>query len=97
MSTGIWSVEPNYCDCHPETCCCNPWVLLTPESIKHSSYFKKSEALEVAEAMNAVVAAKRSEVIAYLVVIEGERILTFEEPTEADNCESITRLVAATK
>lgn len=23
-----WSVEYNYCKCHPETCCCSPYKLL---------------------------------------------------------------------
>lgn len=27
---GRYTCKPNYCDCHPETCCCSDYVVLSP-------------------------------------------------------------------
>lgn len=53
-----YAVYPNYCQCHPETCCCSPWVIYKnvkgyPKH-KHSTYIKQETAEEVAAALNKV-------------------------------------------
>lgn len=47
-----YTVKINYCTCHPETCCCNKWVVIDTNGEKHSTYFHKNTAQEVAEALN---------------------------------------------
>lgn len=28
MEEYKYTIEKNSCKCHPETCCCNPWVVM---------------------------------------------------------------------
>ena len=41
----------NTCDCHPETCCCKDWAVFDGNK-KHSTYFDKATAVQVAESLN---------------------------------------------
>jgi hypothetical protein len=50
---NCYHVRTNYCRCHPETCCCNDWAVHKPGGEKHSTYFHRETAEEVAEALNA--------------------------------------------
>ena len=54
-----YKVERNYCSCHPETCCCNPWKVTAPDGSRHSTFYRKSTADEVASALNAVKQQER--------------------------------------
>jgi len=47
----MFEVKRNLCNCHPETCCCNDWAIFK-SGIKHSTYFNKRVAEDVAEALN---------------------------------------------
>jgi hypothetical protein len=47
-----YHVRYNYCQCHPETCCCNDWAVHEPNGNKHSTYFHRNTAIEVADALN---------------------------------------------
>ncbi len=49
---NTYHVRLNWCRCHPETCCCNDWAVHSPSGEKLSTYFHKSDADDVAEAMN---------------------------------------------
>lgn len=48
-SADRFHVRPNRCDCHPETCGCNPWVVHGPDGQRHSSYYAKETADSIAE------------------------------------------------
>lgn len=37
------SVKPNQCQCHPETCACNPWAVYDGDK-KLISFYHKSDA-----------------------------------------------------
>ncbi len=50
--TDAYHVRSNWCRCHPETCCCNDWAVHAPDGEKHSTYFHRETADEVAEALN---------------------------------------------
>lgn len=39
-----WHVRPNFCKCHPETCCCNDWAVYDPAGNKYVTCFTKVEA-----------------------------------------------------
>ncbi|HEJ6002048.1 hypothetical protein I5F53_03750 [Pseudomonas aeruginosa] len=39
-------VRRNYCDCHPETCCCNDWAVHDAEGNKLTTHFYREEADE---------------------------------------------------
>ena len=47
-----FTVSVNYCQCHPETCGCNDWAIFRPDGTKHSTYFHRETADEVANALN---------------------------------------------
>jgi hypothetical protein len=38
-----YQVRPNHCDCHPETCGCNPWAVYAGNE-KILSFYQKSDA-----------------------------------------------------
>ena len=46
-----WHVRPNYCRCHPETCCCDPLVVYYGNDVD-VTMFRKSNAQEYADLMN---------------------------------------------
>ena len=47
-----YKVERNHCTCHPETCGCNDWRITAPDGNKHSTFYHKATADEVANALN---------------------------------------------
>ena len=51
-SSNKYTVEINHCNCHPETCCCNDWVIVSPEGYKISTYFRKVDAEHVVMLLN---------------------------------------------
>lgn len=50
--TDLYSVQPNRCTCHPETCCCDPWAVQDRHAKKHSTHYEKATAQLVADALN---------------------------------------------
>jgi hypothetical protein len=51
-------VKPNRCNCHPETCGCNPWAIFRG-SHKHSTHYHKEVAEQIAGALNSSIDAFR--------------------------------------
>lgn len=47
-----YHVRPNYCTCHPETCCCNDWAVHAPDGSKVDTFFYKQAAVDHAEWRN---------------------------------------------
>ena len=47
-----YTVHKTHCNCHPETCCCFEWEVITPSGDPHSGYFYRYVAQEVADALN---------------------------------------------
>lgn len=39
-----YKVVPNWCNCHPETCCCNSWKIVNENDEKHSTHYSKDKA-----------------------------------------------------
>ncbi len=48
-----YKVCRNSCQCHPETCCCDPWAVYSLDGEKHSTHWEKEVAVLVAKALNA--------------------------------------------
>lgn len=46
------TVVRNHCNCHPETCCCNDWLLLDKHGAKVDTFYAKESAVRVADALN---------------------------------------------
>lgn len=42
----------NYCNCHPETCGCNPWVIIDSTGDKISSHYCKDKAEKLLRVLN---------------------------------------------
>lgn len=49
----MYKLEKNRCDCHPETCCCNPWAILK-NGEKYVTIFEKLKAQTIVDALNAI-------------------------------------------
>ncbi|HEU4375830.1 MAG TPA: hypothetical protein VFS02_20205, partial [Telluria sp.] len=49
---GKFTVGPTRCDCHPETCCCNPWSVLRPDGTTLARIYQKENAEEQARLLN---------------------------------------------
>jgi hypothetical protein len=47
-----YHVRINFCDCHPETCCCNDWAVHTPDGEKEITFYKKNDAQDWADFKN---------------------------------------------
>lgn len=47
-----YSVKPNRCNCHPETCACNPWKIVDEHGERHSTHYEKAVAESTAAIMN---------------------------------------------
>lgn len=48
-----YRVGRNWCNCHPETCCCEPWgVFESGEKRPFSTHYFKADADTVANALN---------------------------------------------
>jgi hypothetical protein len=48
-----YHVRPNYCRCHPETCCCDPWAVFDGNGEKWETFWDKTIAERVAKSLNA--------------------------------------------
>lgn len=48
----MYKVERNRCDCHPETCGCNPWKIVDENGERHSTHMDKSVADSTVAIMN---------------------------------------------
>jgi len=46
-------VEANKCNCHPETCCCSPWLLKDPNDVTITPFFDYDKAQTIADRLNA--------------------------------------------
>ena len=46
------TVVRNNCDCHPETCCCNDWLVLDKQGVKIDTFYAKESAVRVANTLN---------------------------------------------
>ena len=47
-----YTVGPNHCRCHPETCCCDDWAIFNPDRSKHSTHYSKEHADEYCFLLN---------------------------------------------
>lgn len=48
-----YKVKPNYCNCHPETCCCDDWAVIdTTDQSTFTTCFRKDAAIATADALN---------------------------------------------
>lgn len=50
-NSGEYKVEYNYCDCHPETCCCNKWKVLDTEGQLVATFYEKEDALKLRDTL----------------------------------------------
>ena len=57
---ATYRVEPNYCDCHVETCCCDPYVVVGPDGAKPFTQGSKKKAEEIAALLNELALARRA-------------------------------------
>jgi len=48
------TVVVNHCNCHPETCCCNDWLVLDKRGTKVDTFYAKESADRVANTLNAL-------------------------------------------
>jgi hypothetical protein len=51
-NTPEYSYEVNRCECHPETCGCNPFKIVDREGNKISTAFDENQAKKVVEILN---------------------------------------------
>jgi hypothetical protein len=51
-NTPEYRLESNDCNCHPETCVCNPFKIVDREGNKITTAFSKQQAEKVLEIMN---------------------------------------------
>ena len=57
-------LKDNVCNCHPETCCCNPYVIMDLiESLKIGTYYCKIVAERVLNHLNNIKNSFSKEVI----------------------------------
>jgi hypothetical protein len=47
----MYTIERNYCDCHPVTCNCNPWVIKENGTL-FVTIFNKEDGELIVKAMN---------------------------------------------
>lgn len=47
-----FKVMPNRCDCHPETCCCNDWVLVDDKGKRYATFYSEKQVTEMALLLN---------------------------------------------
>lgn len=52
MMTIEFKVVPNRCDCHPETCACNPWAIVDNNGKKYSSSYLQEDAQALVDLLN---------------------------------------------
>lgn len=49
-----YKVAYNHCDCHPETCCCNPWKVVDSDGKKVTTFYHDYDARHYVEEWNSV-------------------------------------------
>jgi len=47
----MYKVIRNYCNCHPETCACNDWVIVNKEGV-YGTFFSKQTAEDICTLLN---------------------------------------------
>lgn len=48
-----YEVKPNYCNCHPETCCCNDWAVIdATDGMPYDTFFDQRKAKQIAALLN---------------------------------------------
>jgi hypothetical protein len=47
----MFTLEVNYCNCHPATCCCDPWVI-KKDGRKFVSVFDKENGEIIVKSLN---------------------------------------------
>lgn len=75
-----YSVGINFCNCHPETCCCNRYAIFENKDgkmVKHSTHYAEKTAKEIAASLNSTVKQKHSKVEYVIIKKEDLRSLTF--------------------
>ena len=48
-----WTLEANICDCHPDECSCDPWVIMC-EDMRFITVFDKERGNLIVTSMNIV-------------------------------------------
>lgn len=52
MTERKFKVENNWCNCHPETCCCNPYKVVNTQTGKTvATVYLYEDAMELADAL----------------------------------------------
>ena len=46
-----YSMGPNRCSCHPETCCCDPYVIYK-DGVKFVTIYEKKDAQDICDRLN---------------------------------------------
>jgi hypothetical protein len=54
----MYTIERNYCDCHPDTCNCNPWIIKKAGNFFVTIYSKEDGEL-IVKAMNEMERRKK--------------------------------------
>lgn len=47
-----YTVDVNRCNCHPETCCCDPWRVVDSNNKLFSTFYSKDVAKITADLLN---------------------------------------------
>lgn len=53
------TVKRNYCNCHPETCCCDPYKVVDDSGKTIATFYDKSDAKRLVDMLNKPEAAKK--------------------------------------
>ena len=48
----MYKLSYNYCNCHPETCCCDPYVILDDNGEVYTTIFNKTIGQEIVDLKN---------------------------------------------
>jgi hypothetical protein len=54
-----YTIEVNRCGCHPESCCCDDYVILDPEGEEFVTVYKRADGDLIVEALNFQLANKK--------------------------------------
>jgi len=77
-------VKHNRCSCHPETCCCSPWVILDPKGEKYLEIYSGNKALEIAACLTMFVAQYRVSDINRGKIMRQQKILMQFDPATGE-------------
>lgn len=47
-----YQVKLNFCKCHPETCCCDPYNVVDRNETKVATFYRKEDAISLADKLN---------------------------------------------